>query len=72
MTNKYMYCIANWKIFGDLRTLNSLDIVIKFSKNNKNTKFRIIYCQHNILLRPLSKMLNKTNLEVYAQHCPTK
>jgi len=32
MTNKYMYFVANWKMFGDLRTLNSLDKVIKFSK----------------------------------------
>ena len=69
MTNKYMYFIANWKMFGDLRTLNSLDSVIKFSKNNKNTKFRIIYCPPNILIHPLSKRLKKTNLEVGAQNC---
>ncbi|MBD1149286.1 triosephosphate isomerase [Pelagibacterales bacterium SAG-MED27] len=64
-----MYFIANWKMFGDLRTLNSLDSVIKFSKNNQNTKFRIIYCPPNILIRPLSKRLKKTNLEVGAQNC---
>ena len=69
MTNKYMYFIANWKMFGDLRTLNSLDSVIKFSKNNNNTKFRIIYCPPNTLIRPLSKRLKKTNLEVGAQNC---
>ena len=69
MTNKYMYFIANWKMFGDLRTLNSLDSVIKFSKNNENTKFRIIYCPPNTLIRPLSKKLKKTNLEVGAQNC---
>ena len=69
MTNKYMYFIANWKMFGDLRTLNSLDSVIKFSKNNKNTKFRIIYCPPYTLLRPLSKRLKKTNLVVGAQNC---
>ncbi|MDC0249963.1 triose-phosphate isomerase [Candidatus Pelagibacter sp.] len=69
MTNKYMYFIANWKMFGDLRTLNSLDSVIKFSKNNKNTKFRIIYCPPNTLIRPLSKRLKKTKLEVGAQNC---
>ena len=69
MTNKYMYFIANWKMFGDLRTLNSLDSVIKFSKNSKNTKFRIIYCPPNTLIRPLSKRLKKTNLEVGAQNC---
>ncbi len=69
MTNKYMYFIANWKMFGDLRTLNSLDSVIKFSKNNKNTKFRIVYCPPNTLIRPLSKRLKKTNLDVGAQNC---
>ena len=69
MTNKYMYFIANWKMFGDLRTLNSLDSVIKFSKKSKNTKFRIIYCPPNTLIRPLSKRLKKTNLEVGAQNC---
>jgi triosephosphate isomerase len=69
MTNKYMYFIANWKMFGDLRTLNSLDSVIKFSKNNKNRKFRIVYCPPNTLIRPLSKRLKKTNLEVGAQNC---
>jgi len=69
MTNKYMYFIANWKMFGDLRTINSLDSVIKFSKKSKNTKFRIIYCPPNTLIRPLSKRLKKTNLEVGAQNC---
>ncbi|WP_435115252.1 triose-phosphate isomerase [Candidatus Pelagibacter bacterium nBUS_49] len=69
MTNKYMYFIANWKMFGDLRTLNSLDSVIKFSKIIKNTKFRIVYCPPNTLIRPLSKRLKKTNLEVGAQNC---
>ena len=64
-----MYFIANWKMFGDLRTLNSLDSVIKFSKNNKKSKFRIVYCPPNTLIRPLSKRLKKTNLEVGAQNC---
>ena len=32
MTNKYMYFVANWKMFGDLRTLNTLNKVIAFTK----------------------------------------
>ena len=68
MTNKYMYFIANWKMFGDLRTLNSLDNVIEFSKDNKKNKFKIIYCPPNTLIRPLSKRLKKTNLDVGAQN----
>jgi len=69
MTNKYMYFIANWKMFGDLRTLNSLDNVIKFSKINKKNKFRLIYCPPNTLIRPLSKRLKNTKIEVGAQNC---
>ena len=64
-----MYFVANWKMFGDLRTLNSLDKVIKFSKINKKNKFRIIYCPPNTLIRPLSKRLKKTKIEVGAQNC---
>jgi len=69
MTNKYMYFVANWKMFGDLRTLNSLDKVIKFSKINKKNKFKIVYCPPNTLIRPLSKRLKKTKIEVGAQNC---
>ena len=64
-----MYFIANWKMFGDLRTLNSLDSVIKFSNNNKKNKIKIIYCPPNTLIRPLSKRLKDTKLEVGAQNC---
>ncbi len=69
MTNKYMYFIANWKMYGDLKTLNSLDKVIKFSKDNRKNKFKIVYCPPNTLIRPLSKRLIKTKIEVGAQNC---
>ena len=69
MTNKYMYFVANWKMFGDLRALNSLDKVIKFSKTIRKNKFRIIYCPPNTLIRPLSERLEKTKIEVGAQNC---
>ena len=63
-----MYFIANWKMFGDLKTLNSLDKVIKFLKANKKNKFKLIYCPPNTLIRPLSKRLKDTNIEVGAQN----
>ena len=69
MTNKYMYFIANWKMFGDLTTLNSLDKVIKFSKNIKKNKIKLIYCPPSTLIRPLSKRLKKSKIEVGAQNC---
>ena len=52
-----------------LRSLNSLDKVIKFSKNNKKNKLKIVYCPPNTLIRPLSRRLKKTKIEVGAQNC---
>ena len=58
MTNKYMYFIANWKMFGDLRSINSLNKVIKFFKIFKKKKFvKIIYCPPNTLIRAMSEKL---------------
>ena len=56
-------------MFGDLRSLNSLDSIIKFSNSNKKSKFKIVYCPPNTLIRPLSKRLKKTKLVVGAQNC---
>ena len=70
MTNKYMYFIANWKMFGGLKSLNSLHTVIKFFKNFKKNKFiKIIYCPPNTLIRPMSKKLKDTSIKVGAQNC---
>ena len=69
MTNKYMYFIANWKMFGELKSINSLDKVIKFSKSYKNNKFKLIYCPPYTLLSNFSSKLKKTNINVGAQNC---
>ena len=58
MTNKYMYFIANWKMFGGLNTLNSLHKVVKFFRTfKKNKLLKIIYCPPSTLIRPMSKKL---------------
>jgi len=70
MTNKYMYFIANWKMFGGLNSLNSLHTVIKFLKTFKRNKsLKIIYCPPSTLIRPMSKKVKKTSIEVGAQNC---
>ena len=70
MTNKYMYFIANWKMFGGLNTLNSLHKVIKFFKYfRKNKKTKIIYCPPSTLIRPMFKKLKDTGIDVGAQNC---
>ena len=56
-------------MFGDLRTLNSLDKVIKFSNNIKKNKIKLIYCPPSTLISSLSKRLKKTKMEVGAQTC---
>ncbi len=70
MTNKYMYFIANWKMFGGLNSLNSLHKVIKFFKTFKKSRsVKIIYCPPNTLIRPMSKKLKHSRIEVGAQNC---
>ena len=69
MTNKNLYFVANWKMFGDLRTLNALNKVITFTKNIKKKKFKLIYCPPSTLIFPLAKILKKTPIEVGGQNC---
>ena len=65
-----MYFIANWKMFGGLNSLNSIHKVVKFFKTFKKNKFiKIIYCPPSTLIRPMSKKLKTTPIEVGAQNC---
>ena len=70
MTNKYMYFIANWKMYGGLNSLNSLHKVINFlRKLKKNNLIKIIYCPPSTLIRPMSKKLKNSPINVGAQNC---
>ena len=69
MTNKYIYFVANWKMFGNLRTLNSLNKVISFVKKNKQRKFRLIYCPPATLIDPLKDKVKSTSIQIGAQNC---
>ncbi|MBD1140914.1 triose-phosphate isomerase [Pelagibacterales bacterium SAG-MED39] len=65
-----MYFIANWKMFGVLNSLNSVHRVVKFLKNfKKNNSLKIIYCPPSTLIRPMSKKLKDTHIDVGAQNC---
>ena len=73
MTNKYMYFIANWKMFGGMNSLNSLDKVINFLKKKKKKKLvKIVYCPPNTLINPMSKKLKNTKIYVGSQNCHEK
>ena len=70
MTNKYMYFIANWKMFGGLSTLNSLNKVIKFLKIfKKSNKTKIIYCPPSTLINPMFKKVMNSKIQIGAQNC---
>ena len=70
MTNKYMYFIANWKMFGGINSVNSLDKVIKFLKSFQKKKLaKIIYCPPHTLIDSMSKKLKNTNISVGSQNC---
>ena len=64
-----MYFIANWKMFGDLKSLKSLNKVINFSSKYKRKKFKLIYCPPYTLLDSFSKKIKKTRIELGAQNC---
>jgi len=69
MTNKFRYFIANWKMYGDLNSLKSINKVIKFAKSNKNKRFKLIYCPPYTLLSAFCAKLQKSPLSVGAQNC---
>ena len=69
MTNKFRYFIANWKMYGDLNSLKSINKVIKFVKSYKNKRFKLIYCPPYTLLSHFLKKLQKSSIDVGAQNC---
>ena len=68
MTNN-MFFIANWKMFGDFKSVNSIKKVIKLSKDKKYKKIKIIYCPPYTLLDKFSKITKNSKIEIGAQNC---
>ncbi len=56
-------------MFGNLRTLNSLNTVMSFVKNFKKNNVKIIYCPPATLLKPLSDKLKSSSIQIGAQNC---
>ncbi len=69
MTNKYMYFIANWKMYGNMNSLNTLDKVIKFSKSKEIKKGRLIYCPPYTLISSFFKKFQNCLIDIGAQNC---
>jgi triosephosphate isomerase len=69
MTNKYMYFVANWKMYGNLSSLNALDKVIKFSKSKEIKGGRLIYCPPYTLISSFSKKFRNCQIGIGGQNC---
>ena len=68
MTNKILF-IANWKMFGDLNSVKSIQSVINLSKKKNYKNAKIIYCPPYTLLNNFVIKTRKTHLDVGAQNC---
>ena len=64
-----MFFIANWKMFGDFKSVNSIKKVIKLSKNKKYKKAQIVYCPPYTLINRILKLAKNSTIKVGAQNC---
>ena len=64
-----MYFIANWKMYGDIKSLNTLNRVIKFSKSKEINKGRLIYCPPYTLINSFLKKFKNCLIDIGAQNC---
>ena len=64
-----MYFVANWKMYGNLSSLNTLNRVIKFSKSKEIIKGRLIYCPPYTLISSFSKKFKNCQIGIGGQNC---
>jgi len=64
-----MYFVANWKMFGNSKSVNSIKKVINLTKISKYKKAKIIYCPPYTILQNFVKKTRNTKINVGAQNC---
>ena len=64
-----MYFVANWKMYGNLKSLNTLNKVIKFSKSKEIKKGRLIYCPPNTLIPSFLEKFKNCLIDIGGQNC---
>mgnify|MGYP001468739888 CR=1 FL=1 len=69
MTNNNIYFVANWKMYGNFASKNSINNVIKLVKMKNFRRIRIVYCPPYTLLNAFVKKTKKTKIDVGAQNC---
>ena len=65
MTNNNIYFVANWKMFGSIKSVNLLNKVISYSKTKKH-KAKIIYCPPYTLIKSFVDKTKNSNIEIVA------
>ncbi len=64
-----MYFIANWKMYGNIKSISSINKVINLSKLSRFKNTKIIYCPPYTILENFVKKTKKTKINVGAQNC---
>ena len=72
MTNNNIYFIANWKMFGNMSSVNSANKLIKLIISKKYKKIKIIYCPPYTLLESFIKKTTNSKIFIGAQNCHYK
>ena len=63
--NKTIYFIANWKMNGNLNSINEIERVSNFFKKNTIYKFKkIIFCPPSNLLSSFSKKIKSKLIDL--------
>jgi len=71
MTNKLIYFIGNWKMFGDFASFKIVYRINQFSKRSKTLfkKNKIILCVPNTLISFFNKKLKSKFISLGVQNC---
>ena len=69
MTNNKIYFVANWKMYGDVKSVNNLNKVINLSKKKLYKNSVIVYCPPFTILDNFVNKFKKTRIYVGAQDC---
>ena len=71
MTNKLMYFVGNWKMFGDFKSIKMINHLNKFSNKfiTLRKRYKIILCLPNTLIHFFSKKNKSNSISIGAQNC---
>ena len=70
MTNKLMYFVGNWKMFGDLGSFQIIRKINRFNhKYKKLNRVKIILCVPNTLIHFFKKKLKSKFISLGVQNC---